>query len=120
MPPQNHVPTVCPRAGADTRRLARRLIVAVAAVVLGLLPGVQGLAPARPAVVQAAQRDQPTTGLSASGTAASASPSRSERTRDALDNAVVSTGAPDEQLDMRAELDRGARLFLLRSCQIIT
>ena len=54
MTPQDPVPTVGRYAGVAPRGVARRLLVAVAAIALGLLPGVQGLAPVGPAVVQAA------------------------------------------------------------------
>ncbi|MBV9545133.1 MAG: hypothetical protein JOY61_12250 [Chloroflexi bacterium] len=103
-------------AGAATRRLiSRLLVVAVAASVLGLLPGVQSLAPASPAVVQAAEPDYPDTAPSASGRPDSGPPTSSRPRHDPLDEAVQSTGAPDEQLDIAAALDQGTRLFLLRA-----
>jgi hypothetical protein len=111
-----HLPTAgWPAGAAARRRWARRLLLAVAASLLGLLPGIQGLAPASPAVVQAAQQDHPTAAMPASGTAGAAPPPDSGPTRDALDDAVQSTGASDEQLDVSAELDRGARLFFLQA-----
>jgi hypothetical protein len=115
MPPQNRVPTVGRYAGAAIRGQARRLLVAVAAVVLGLLPGVQGLAPVVPAAVLAAPPDQPDAAAPTSGTADTVPSTTSHPMHDALDDAVVSTGASDEQLDVSAELDQGARLFFLQA-----
>jgi len=112
----HHVPTAGRTAGAATRRRwARRLLVAVAAGVLGLLPGIQGLAPASPAVVQAAQPDKPDAVPPTSGTSDVAPSAGSGPTHDLLDDAVVSTGAPDEQLDVAAALDQGTRLFSLHA-----
>ncbi len=104
-----------PTGAATRRRWARRLLVAVAAAVLGLLPGVQGLAPASPAVVQAAQPDQPDAAPPTSGPSDTAPPTATGSTHDLLDDAVVSTGAPDEQLDVAAALDQGTRLFNLQA-----
>jgi len=36
-------------------------------------------------------------------------------THDLLDDAVVSSGAPDQRLDMRTALDQGRRLFFLQA-----
>ena len=53
---QHHLSTTGRSAVAATRRRwSRRMLVAVAACVLGLLPGIVSLAPAGSAVVQAAQ-----------------------------------------------------------------
>src|SRR5262249_42485477 len=115
VPPQKHVPTVGRHAAAPTQRLARLLLVAVAVSVLGLLPGVKGLPPAGPAVVQAAPAHQPDAVAPTSGTADTAPPTGRGRTRDLLDDAVASTGATDEHLDVTAALDQGARFFLLQA-----
>ena len=116
MPRQYLVLTTRRPAGIATRRRwALRVLVAVAAAVLGLLPGIQGLAPSSPAVVQAAQQDHSTAAPPASGTAVAAPPTDQGPTRDPLDDAVTSSGAPDEQLDVSAALDQGARLFFLQA-----
>ena len=103
-------------AGAATRRpLTRRMLVAVAASVLGLLPGIPSLAPAGPAVVQAAQPDQPHAAAPAGGLAGAVPPTGSGP-KDYPPNLIVqSTGAPDERLDVAATLDQGTRLFLLQA-----
>ena len=92
---QHCLPTTGQSAVAATRRRwPRRMLVAVAACVLGLLPGVPGLAPAGSAAV----------------------PPASSGSKDYRPNLIVhSTGAPDEQLDVAAALDQGARLFLLQA-----
>ncbi len=62
---------------ATRRRWPRRMLVAVAACVLGVLPGIPSLAPTGAAVVQAAQPDQPHAAAPATGTARPAASSRS-------------------------------------------
>jgi hypothetical protein len=100
---------------ATRRRWSRRMLVAVATCVLGLLPGLPSLASAGPAIVQAAQPDQQHAATPA-GSMASAVPPTSSGTKDYPPNLIVqSTGAPDEQLDVDAALDRGTRLFLLQA-----
>jgi hypothetical protein len=105
-----------PAAGAATRRpLTRCLLLAVASSVLGQLPGIPGLAPAGPAVVQAAQPDQPHAAAPAGGLAGAVPPTGSGP-KDYPPNLIVqSTGAADEQLNVAAALDQGTRLFLLQA-----
>jgi hypothetical protein len=91
------------------------MLVAVAACVLGLLPGIVSLAPAGSAVVQAAQPDQPHAAAPAGGLAAAVR-STGSGPKDYLPNLITqSTGAPDEQLNVAAALDQGTRLFLLQA-----
>ncbi len=113
---QPYLPPTRRPAGAATRRpVMRRLLLAVTASVLGLLPGIPSLAPAGPAVVQAAQPDQPHAAAPAGGLA-SAVPPTSSGPKDYPPNLIVqSTGAPDEQLNVAATLDQGTRLFLLQA-----
>ena len=112
---QHYLPTTGQSAVAATRRhWSRRVLVAVAASVLGLLPGIPSLAPAGPAVVQAAQPDQPHAAAPAGGLAGAVPPA-SSGPKDYPPNLIVqSTGARDEQLDVAAALDQGTRLFLLQ------
>jgi hypothetical protein len=110
----HYLPTTGRSAVEATRRLwSRRMLVVVAACVLGLLPGVHGLAQTSPAVVQAAQPDQPH--APAGGLAGAVQSVDHGPTHDMLDSAVVSSGAPDERLDVRAALDQGRRLFSLQA-----
>ena len=96
---------------ATRRRWSRRMLVAVAASVLGLLPGIPSLTSAGSAVVQAAQLDQRHPAAPAGG-----APPTSSGPKDYPPNLITqSTGAPDEQLDVAAALDQGARLFLLQA-----
>jgi hypothetical protein len=113
---QHYLPTTGRTAGAATRRpLVRCLLLAVAACVLGLLPGIPSLAPAGPAVVQAAQPDQPHAAAPAGGLASAVQPT-SSGPKDYPPNLIVqSTGARDEQLGVAAALDQGTRLFLLQA-----
>ena len=91
------------------------MLVAVAACMLGLLPGISSLTPAGSAVVQAAQPDQRHAAAPASGSAGAVA-ATSSGPKDYPPNLIVqSTGAPDEQLDVAAALDRGTRLFLLQA-----
>ena len=100
---------------ATWRRWSRRMLVAVAVSLLGLLPGIPGLAQTGPAAVQAAQPDQPHT-AAPPGSLAGAVPSAGRGpTHDLLDDAVVSSGAPDQRLDMRTALDQGRRLVFLQA-----
>ncbi len=110
----DHIPAAGRAAGAATRRpLTRRLLLTVAASVLGLLPGIPGLAPAGSAVVQAAQPDQPAAPV---GGLAGAVPPTGSGPKDYPPNLIVqSTGAADEQLNVAAALDQGTRLFLLQA-----
>ena len=84
---QHSLPTTSRSAtAAARRRWSRHVIAAVAACVLGLLPGVPSLA------------------------------QTSSGPKDYPPNLIVrSTGAPDERLDVAAALDHGARLFLLQA-----
>ncbi len=100
---------------ASRHRWAQRLLVAAAASALGLLPGLPSLPPSSLAVAQAAQPAQPDAAPPASGATYTATPTGGGPTRDALDSAVTSSGAPDEQLDVSAALDQGARLFFLQA-----
>jgi hypothetical protein len=112
----DHIPAAGRAAGAATRRRwSRRLLLAVAAGVLGLLPGIPSLAPAGPAVLQAAEPDQPLAAAPAGGLAGAVPSADHGPTHDMLDGAVVSSGAPDERLDVSAALDQGARLFSLEA-----
>jgi len=100
---------------ATRRRWSRRMLVAVAACVLGLLPGIPGLASAGPAGAQAARPDQPPAASPAGGLVGAGPPS-SSGPKDYAPNLIVhSTGAPDEQLNVAAALDQGTRLFLLQA-----
>ena len=111
---QHHLPTtVLSTAAATRRRWSRRLLVAVAACVLGLLVGIPSMAPTGPAIAQAAQPYPPHAAATAGGMAGAVLRTGQGLTPDLLDDAVRSTGAPDEQLDVAAALDRGARLFFL-------
>src|SRR5579884_3697462 len=119
---QNHAMTAGrPTVATSRRRWAQRVVSVAAAAMLGLLPGLQGLAPAPAAIAQAAPSDQPDAAPPTSAPSDTAPPTRAAPalgqapTRDVLDTGVVSTGAPDEQLDMRSDLDQGARLFSLRA-----
>ena len=95
---------------ATWRRWSRRMLVAVAVSLLGLLPGIPGLAQTGPAAVQAAQPDQPHTAAPPGSLAGAVPPAGRGPTHDLLDDAVVSSGAPDQRLDMRTALDQGRRL----------
>jgi hypothetical protein len=113
---QHYLPTTSRSAVAVTRcRWSRRILVAVAACVFGLLPGVPSLAQTTPAVAQAPQPDQPHATAPAGGLAGAVLLADHGPTHDMLDGAVVSSGAPDERLDVRAALDQGRRLFSLES-----
>jgi hypothetical protein len=87
---QHYLPTTGRSTVAATRRRwSRRMLVAVAASVLGLLP---------------------------TGGIVGAVPSTSSGPKDYPPNLIVqSTGAPDERLDVVAALDQGTRLFLLQA-----
>src|SRR5262249_60867639 len=94
-----------------------------AAGVLGVFALPQGLPPtpsvlpnpSHPAGVPAPQAEQPAGARAKRSDQPPAPPPPSAGpTHDALDDAVASTGAPDEQLDIAAELDQGHHLFLLR------
>ena len=82
---------------------------------LGLLPGIPSLAQTSPVVVQAAQPDQPHVAAPAGGLAGAVPSADHGPTHDLLDGAVVSSGAPDERLDVSAALDQGRRLFSLEA-----
>jgi hypothetical protein len=82
---------------ATRRRWPRRMLVAVAASVLGVLPGIPSLAPVGPAVVQAAQPDQPHAAAPGTKTAPAALSSRSG-TPPAPDKTAKKTDAPCETL----------------------
>jgi hypothetical protein len=113
---QHYLPTTGRSAVAATRRRwSRRMLVAVAACVFGLLPGVPSLAQTSPAVVQAAQPDQPHAAAPAGGLAGAVPSADHGPTHDILKGAVVSSGAPDERLDVSAALDQGRRLFSLKA-----
>ncbi len=104
----DHIPAEGrPAVAATRRRWPRRMLVAVAASVLGLLPGIPSLAPAGPAVVQAAQPDQPHVAAPAGGLAGAVPPTSSGPTDYPPNFIVQSTGAPDEQLDVAATLEPG-------------
>ncbi|MBV9581728.1 MAG: hypothetical protein JO057_24375, partial [Chloroflexi bacterium] len=109
----DHPATACRPAGAATRRLVRRLLVAIAAGLLGLLPGLPGLAPVAPAIVRADEPDATTSPNG--GLPGAVAPAVGGPTHDILDDAVVSSGAPDEQLDISAALDQGKRLFSVQA-----
>jgi hypothetical protein len=113
---QHYLPTTGRSAVAATRRRwSRCMLVAVAACMLGLLPGISSLTPAGPAVVQAAQPDQRHAATAAGSMAGAVAPT-SSGPKDYPPNLIVqSIGAPDEQLDVAAALDRGTRLFLLQA-----
>ncbi len=107
-----------PTAPTSRRRWARRLLLAAAAGVLGLLPVVQGLAPMPPATVHAAQAAQSAqSGVSSppSGSSDTAPSTGTGPTHDALDNAVIFDPSKDDQLDIGAKLDQGAHLFSLEA-----
>jgi hypothetical protein len=91
------------------------MLVAVAACVLGLLPGIPSLAPADPAVAQAAQPDQPHAATPAGGLAGAVQSADHWPTHGLLNGAVVSSGAPDQRLDVAAALDQGRRLFSIEA-----
>jgi hypothetical protein len=112
---QHYLPTIGRSAVAATRRRwSRCMLVAVAACMLGLLPGISSLTPAGPAVVQAAQPDQRHAATTAGSMAGAVAPT-SSGPKDYPPNLIVqSIGAPDEQLDVGAALDRGTRVFLLQ------
>ena len=113
---RHYLPTIGRSAVAATRfRWSRRMLVAVAASVLGLLTCIQGLAQTSPAVVQAAQPDQRDPAAPAGGLAGTVQ-STNSGPKDYPPNLIVqSTGAPDERLDVAAALDQGTRLFLLQA-----
>jgi hypothetical protein len=113
---QRYLPTTGRSAGAATRhRWSRRMLVAVATCVVGLLPCTPSLAPAGSTVVQAAQPDQPHPATRAGGIVGAVRPT-SSGPKDYPPNLIAqSTGAPDEQLDVAAALDQGTRLFLLQA-----
>ncbi len=100
--PMYHHDVVATARRAASRSLARHMLLIVVASALGLLYGTQGLAPANAAVVRAAQSD-------------AKAPGDSGPPSDVLDDGVVSTGAPDEQIDVSAALDQGTRLFSLQA-----
>ena len=83
-----------PARAATWRPLTRRLLVAVA---------------------QAAQPDQPHAASLAGGLAGAVQSADHGPTHDMLDGAVVSSGAPDQRLDVSAALDHGRRLFSLEA-----
>jgi hypothetical protein len=112
----DHIPAAGrPAVAATRRRWSRRMLVAVAACVFGLLPGVPSLAQTSPAVVQAAQADQPHAAAPGGGLAGAVQPISSGPTHYPPNSIVQSTGAPDEQLDVAAALDQRTRLFLLQA-----
>ena len=113
---RHYLPATGRSAVAATRfRWSRRMLVAVAAAVLGLLNCIQGLAQTSPAVVQAAQPDQRDPAAPAGGLAGTVQ-STNSGPKDYPPNLIVqSTGAPDERLDVAAALDQGTRLFLLQA-----
>jgi hypothetical protein len=108
-------PNPRPVGAATRRRWSRRMLAAVAACGLGLLSGIPSLTPAGSGVVQAAQPDQPYAAAPAGGLAGAVPSADHGPTHDVLDSAVVSSGAPDERLDVRAALDQGRRLFSLKA-----
>jgi hypothetical protein len=81
-----------------------RLVLAGVATLSAVLPSSPAAVPAapRPAAAWAAARDD-------------AVPAGGTPDHDLLDDAVGSSGAADEQLDVAAALDRGARLFSLQA-----
>ena len=112
----HYLPTTGRSAVAATRRRwSRRMLLAVAACVLGLLPGIPSLAQTSPAGVQAAQPDQPHAAAPAGGLAGAVPSADHGPTHDVLHAVVVSSGAPDERLDVSAALDQGRRLFSLKA-----
>src|SRR5215472_13559048 len=86
---QHHLSTTGqPAVAATRRRWSRRMLVALAASVLGLLPGIPSLTPTGSAVVQAAQRDQPHPAAPTGGLAG-ADPTTNAEPKDYPPNLIV-------------------------------